>query len=126
MAGTVVITQGEGVSSPNKRIVFDWTSDAAGAVNGTLSRRLNGYIRAVKTNPDNTAAPTDLYDITLTDEDGFDVLAGAGANRSTVNTEQIQPTINSQPVAVDSPLELKITNAGNAKKGRLILILSSK
>lgn len=104
-----------------------WTSDAAGRVVARTDRALFGTIARVVTNPGGTA-PTDDYDITVTDDDGADVLAGKGSNRDTANTEQVVPligdgTTTQQPVAVGSRLTLNITNAGNAKVGEFIVYL---
>jgi hypothetical protein len=52
-----------------------------------------GYIAKVVTDPGSTA-PTDDYDITLTDDTtGADLLGGEGADRDTANTEEVVPKI---------------------------------
>ena len=63
------------------------------------------------TNP-GTPAPTANYDITLTDEDGIDLLDGAGANRHTSNSESFYPLIGAQPFAqpILGTITLNITN----------------
>jgi len=55
---------------------------------------INGYVFLVVTNPGATA-PTDDYDITLTDSDSVDVMGGTLANRDTANSEQAVPYIGS-------------------------------
>jgi hypothetical protein len=52
-----------------------------------------GYIYKMTTDPGSTA-PTDDYDITLTDDTtGADLLGGEGADRDTANTEEAVPKI---------------------------------
>src|SRR5262245_41986783 len=87
MAGTVVAT--EEVHGSLKKVYWAWTSSAGGAADGASSRAFNGVLERLVTVPDGVDAPTDNYDITIADEDGVDVLMGAGANRDTANTEQV-------------------------------------
>jgi hypothetical protein len=52
-----------------------------------------GYIHKVTTDPGSTA-PTDDYDITLTDDTtGADLMGGELANRDTANTEEAVPKV---------------------------------
>ena len=119
MAGTNVITQ-----SPRtvRKLILDWLSDASGDVNGTKVE-VSGEILRVTFKPDGGGTqPTALYDVTLDDDDGVDVLNGKGANLSNTATTTIAPmigdgTTTDKIVAVDGRLELKVTNAGNAKGG---------
>jgi len=112
MAGTVTTT--ESTHRPVKRVKFSWTSSAGGAADATTSNTYNGEVISFVTDPGATA-PTASYDITITDADSVDVLAGAGANRHTSNTEYVlQASLGG---CVDSTLTLAVTNAGNAKDG---------
>jgi len=127
-AGSVTLTYGE--TRPTVRTVtLAWTSDAAGAVNGTLTKMVSGEVlRVVYVPGSGGTQPTDLYDLTLEDANGVDVLAGKGANLSNVNKTQICPligdgTTTNQRNAVDGTLELKVTNAGNAKTGTVVVYL---
>lgn len=127
-AGTNTIT----TTTTNRptRVSFAWTSNASGAVNGTLSSKLGGVISRVVFVPGtSTAQPTDLYDVTLLDEQGMDVLAGKGADLSNATATQVCPligdgTTTNQPVAVNGTLELKVANAGNAKSGAVHIYLT--
>jgi hypothetical protein len=78
-------------TSPIRKMIVTWTSATDGSVSHTITG-VNGEIYRVTTDPSATA-PTDNYDITLTDEDGVDVLVGLGANRDTATTESISPGI---------------------------------
>ena len=72
-----------------KKITFAWLSDdTAGTATGTTTFPYDGKLITLVTDP-GTAAPTDNYDVTVTDADGHDVLVGAGANRDTANTELV-------------------------------------
>lgn len=119
-AQTVTITE-ETVGSIQK-VVVAWTSDAAGDATGSTSGVFNGRVLAVVTDPDGTDAPTALYDVTMTDEDSVDVLNGTGADRSATAIEQVTDEASLGVVANDA-LTFTVSNAGNAKKGKLYLYI---
>jgi hypothetical protein len=122
MAGTVTVTEEAPFAGGSlRKIRFDWTSDAAGAADAVTEKAYNGCLERLVTIPDGVAAPTDNYDATLLDEDGADILMGAGANRDTANTEQV--LASSLGCVANDVLALHITNAGNAKKGALLVYL---
>ena len=110
---------------------FDWVSDGSG--NATLPSRLavSGEIQRVVFVPSATAAPTSLYDVTLTDADGIDVLAGQGANLSASAASSVCPgvplrdgtTVSVSTGVVDSVLTLNVSNAGASKAGKVIVYL---
>jgi len=105
------------------RIKWSWTSATGGTVTSPTVSSYYGEVLALLTDPGATA-PTDNYDITIEDPDGYDVMQGAAANRDTANTEQTVPTAKS--VAFGA-LTLKVTNAGDAKLGVAVLyILGTK
>lgn len=138
MAGSAsTITYDDGVDGGGLRasirtVRIAWTSDdTTGAVTATTRKIAGRLIKAV-TDPGATA-PTDDYDITITDEDSVDVLArcttGLG-NRDTANTEEVYFTVlntDSIPLStsiapvVCSKLTVAVTNAGNSKQGTIIL-----
>ena len=97
-----------------RKLRLAWTSATGGGWTGTTTNKYTGKIIGLKTDPGATA-PTDNYDITLTDSDGDDVLLGAGADRDTANTEYVASA--SLGMVVDSVLTLTIANAGDAKIG---------
>lgn len=118
-AGTA--TRTEVTAGPVKKIVWAWTSgDGAegGTVISTTSRSYSGKLIGLTTDP-GAAAPTDNWDLTVTDSAGHDVLLGAGANRDTVTTEHVAEA--SLGAVANSVLTLNITNAGDAKTGEVIL-----
>lgn len=110
-----------------RRIVVDWVGDAAdGTVPDTILPVFEGRLMELHTNP-GAVAPTDNYDITMTDAEAIDRLQGVGANRDTANTEQaivvfsgstIHPVVSRSDV-----LTLTIANnAVHSATGRIILI----
>lgn len=111
MAGTVTVV--EAAYGGVCKIQWSWTSTAGGAADLITTKSYYGEVLALVTNPDATA-PTDDYDITITDADGYDVMQGAGANRDTANTETAVPTAKS---VAFGKLTLNVTNAGSAKVG---------
>lgn len=121
MAGSITFSYSADRHGTVQVVTFDWTCTAGGAVSGVLSAPVNGVINRAVTVPDGGGTqPADLYDVTLKDEWGFDLLGGSGANRSQTATEEIVPTSR----AVAGTLELTVANAGNAKGGTLILLLT--
>ena len=115
-----------------RKVIADWTSDdTTGAVSGTCKKITGTLIKGV-TDPSATA-PTDNYDIAITDSEGLDVLGNCVdnlADRDTANTEEVyflvsnlaatDPAGNLHPVVCD-PLTISVTNAGNSKQGQVIL-----
>jgi hypothetical protein len=77
----------------------------------------------VDTDPSATA-PTDNYDLVLTDTLGIDLLQGQGANRDTANNES---TIFSVPFHHDGSrvVDLVVSAAGNAKSGTVYVWFDS-
>lgn len=103
-------------------IEMDWLSDASGDVSGTYTVKANGIIEKVLFISDTGGtAPTDLYDVTLLDENSDDVLEGGGANIAIASTPEAKvPVIGTYfKVAVNGKLQLVVANAGNAKGGEV-------
>lgn len=71
-------------------IKASWVSDSNGNATATTTKYYDGDLKGLCTIPgDSDGAPTDDYDITITDKYGIDVLMGAGINRDTANTEYV-------------------------------------
>jgi len=115
-----VITVTESTHTPVKKIKWTWTSSDAGAASLVTTNSYYGQVLALVTDPDGVSAPTDDYDITITDSEGYDVMQAAGANRDTANTETATPTATSVAHGV---LTINITNAGDTKKGTAVLYI---
>lgn len=129
--------------SESAKIVLDWVSSGTGTVSlpiaatlaaavaargglgGPRPSKVRGKLRAIEAAPGlygdlTTATPTDQYDITILDPYSADVLDGVGANQSSSVAASV---VSSDPIPVDSELTLTIANAGDTKKGRIILYL---
>lgn len=116
--GTVAITYSK--SRTIRSVTWSWIATAGGAA-GDVAVGISGEILRVVTNP-GSPAPSDNYDITIVDDDGFDVCAGLAQNRDTVNTESFVPltgdgTTTNQRFAVDGTLTLAVSNAGSGGAG---------
>jgi hypothetical protein len=125
MAASATFTAvGTAMSKDVVKYTWSWTSAADGTVSSASPYKISGEILRVVFNPGATA-PTTLYDITLTDENSMDVLAGQGGNLSEVNTTNVCPgvplkdgtTTSTRPIAVHDTLTLNVTNAGDSKQG---------
>ena len=128
-----------GAATPGKplramrRVTVTWTSDdTSGAVSGTSTEEYSGLFWGITTDPGATA-PTDNYDVCVTDETGLELLGGTagststngnGMNRDTTNTEFAQA--NPYPIPIDGPITLTLTACGNSKVGTIYLWVESR
>jgi hypothetical protein len=131
MAGTVTVAR-EAIDHQNKqgvgeRIIISWTSDASGNVSGTKVL-IRGLVMRMTTKPDGTDVPTDNYDITLPDPQAttLDLAQSLLLNRDTANSEVVNfsataALTNGSPIYINGAIDFTVANAGNAKKGTLIL-----
>lgn len=117
---------------------FDWTSDASGDVSGvgainiTRIDKPGGMINTIvgaQFVPDTGGtAPTDLYDATLINSDGVDVLQGVGADlpqsvTSISNYRTPLTTDGGYVLLMGDTLTPVVANAGNAKGGTIYLFI---
>ncbi len=118
-------------SEPARTITVDWESDSSGDFTETLER-IRGMILRVGFLPDaGGTQPTDLYDLTLTDKDGFDCLKGQGANLGNAADTETCPgqtvtdgtNTNIIPVMVDGDLTLVGANCGDTKGGVVVIYI---
>lgn len=104
-----------------KSLSLAWTSDGAtGAVSGIPTTNvISGEVLRFAFVPSGGGtAPTALYDVTLLDSNGADLMDGHGADRSATAAEQILTTAR---MAVDGPVTLTVANAGNSKQGTVVV-----
>lgn len=122
MVGTVTFTEKANITTV-KCIKMVWVSDASGNVTlQSTANKYDGEVLLLTTVPaGGGSAPTDNYDITLLDENGADVLCGAGQNRDTANTETVAKS--SLGAVAGSALTPNISNAGNAKGGTIYVYI---
>lgn len=121
MAGTATITT-VAKGAAIRAIRFALVGDASdGTVPATALPAFAGELIALETDPGATA-PTTLYDITLLDASGYDVLQGVGANRSATVTEKVAVVFTGTsvhpPIAGDDVLTLTI--AGQSVNSAII------
>ena len=123
MAESVTITEEKygNALQPVNKIKFEWTTAADGTATGQTSESYTGEIIRLVTVPSGAAAPTNLYDVAVNDEDTTDVLMSGGANRSDANTEQV--LASSLGCVANDKLTLEITNAGDTKSGTVYLYI---
>lgn len=94
-------------------------TDAGGDVQA-LSKEFFGQILRVTLAPNSSSAlaPTNLYDVTLTDIDGVDVFAGLGMNCSSAAAKTFCPMVGdgatSVPMTAYGALTLRVDNGGAA------------
>lgn len=111
-----------------KVLRFDWLSDdAAGTAAGASTKVVNGQILRIDWISDGVDTPDNLWDSTLLDADGVDVMLGLGADIAVAATQTEVPIVtdgnngNMAPIAVDSILTLAVAAAGNAKVGAVVV-----
>ena len=109
---------------PNQ-IKFAWTSDDEGAASAISPATLNGIVESVTFVPGaGDDAPSDNYDVTITDMYSVDILHGAGENRSSSATESISRSLATALGEVcNSQVTLNVSGAGANKKGAIYLNL---
>ena len=101
-------------------VKMTWVSASDGTGTGTTTYAYTGKLTRAAFDPDGGGTqPSDLYDITITDSDGFDVLNGLGANLS--NAANVIKTDNDGLTSCASKLTLNLTNAGDTKGGVVVL-----
>lgn len=89
-AGTCTVSEASAGSPMVRAITYSCTGDAStGSIPATSSPAIFGWVFKVVTIP-GTPSPTNLYDITLTDSNGIDVLSGQLADRSSTSPEEVK------------------------------------
>jgi hypothetical protein len=111
-------------------ITIAWTAHTDGTVTSTQSAdKLYGYIALVVVDP-GTPAPQALYDVTLTDSTGIDVMGGALADLSATAGLQTMPIIGPSGTTayagrfIDSKLTFNLSNNNvSGAKGTVYIYL---
>lgn len=97
-----------------------WLSTAGGAVQSDPIGADGSLVWARLASDGGGTAPTDLYDVTVTDEHGADLLAGGGANVTAATTVELHQRTTSLGFA-GGTITLTVANAGAAKGGTVYL-----
>lgn len=112
-----------------QKIVFDWTSTTGGAIDLSSTESFNGYLVGFETVP-GSVTPTDGYSLELRDDQGYDLLGGVGATRSSTLKQMVLPKdtgLNIGPIPLcGTVLRLIGTAAGSAKTGKAIAFIHHK
>jgi hypothetical protein len=119
MAETCTITEIKEHRGLSK-IVYEFTTSSDGSCTGETLGDYSGLIYYVISDPGSTA-PTAAWDFQLQDEDDYDVLNGAGADRSATSTEYLQASSNGLGVVMQNKLTLEVTNGGSGKNGKVVV-----
>ena len=131
MLGTITGVKTTGLSG--RKYTIDWKCDASGDANAYLDTDLSlglitGTVEFIETAPGEngdltTDLPTASYDLYLRDVHGYDWLGTALENRSGTVAEKVLPS--PVPILIGQHLRLIVDNAGNAKRGRIIIGVKS-
>lgn len=133
-AGSVTVTRSTANGGEVEIIAFAFIANAASAatVPSTSSSSVYpttraGYIIKVTTDP-GSPAPTDDYDITLTDDTtGADLLGGEGTDRDTATSEEVVPKMGNAYGAnfANKSFTLNLTgNSVNSAKGTVYVYIA--
>lgn len=108
-------------------MIIEWTANADGSFTTyDTEKSVVGYVVRIVTVP-GTPAPSDNYDIVLSDSYGCDIAGGDLADRDTSVTEHVIPKMGNSyaPPLVDGPLKLAINgNSAGKAKGKVIVYVS--
>lgn len=133
--GTLTITSDRvkpaGGSRAIRVLEFTWVADAGGDTNVTLTRAVSVTGTVVGLHAIPSGSTDDNYDVTLIDDDGVDVLNGAGTDLplSATSAENYRfpvDFLNSGPIViVNRDLTLVVDDGGNADTGviRIYILL---
>ncbi len=122
MASEVNITE-EAHERGFRKVTFDWTAHTDGVVTKVeTTGTYTGKVEVLVTDPDAGGdQPTDNYNLTITDDEGYDILAGAGLLRDDTNTETVLSA--SLGAVFESKIGPVIAAAGSANKGVIVLLI---
>jgi len=122
MTEVVTITE-EATKQGISRIKFTFEAAADGTATGETKGTYTGLVSYVVSDPDGTTAPTAAWDFQLQDDDDYDVLGGAGADRSATDTEYLSYGSDGLGSVFDSKLTLEVSGAGSGGKGIVVVTI---
>lgn len=104
-----------------RRVKFVWVSAESGTAEDTTSNYVDGVLLFAAFTPDSgDTQPSDAYDVTVKDGDGYDILCGNGADLSNAATVYKNSSDGLGAVS-SSPLTLAVENAGDSNGGTVCL-----
>lgn len=98
----------EGYNNQVRKVTCEFTADDTTGAFDTVTFTAYGYVEKVVTNP-GTTAPTDNYDVAITDADGANICSTNLDNRDTATSEQAL-CISGHPVWLSGVNTITITN----------------
>lgn len=117
-AGTATVSE-ERIGGIYK-VVYTWTTGVTDtAASGVSTKAYTGKVIKAYVVPDATDVPAANYDVALYDENGNDVLDGAGANANNSATT----VIDEQGVVANDTLEISVTNASTTSAGIIYVFI---
>lgn len=121
-AQVVTLTETEN-RYPIRKIKWDWLSTDTGVVSSaTLQQYTGAIVKVIFKSDTGGTQPTDAYDVTILDSDGFDVLNGEGANVNRA-APVIKTNLDQSMFVMGTTLTLTIAAAGDAKGGEVYLYI---
>ena len=103
------------------KIKYTLLSSSDGVDTEVTTKRYNGIIHSVSFDPDaGGTQPTDQWDVTITDADGFDVLCGNGQNLSNA-ANTYKTLVNGLGAVKSSLLTCNASGMGEGKGAVVVL-----
>ena len=121
MTESVTITEVSEKGNLSK-ISYVYVTAADGTATGETLSDYSGKIAYVISDPGATA-PTEGWNFQIQNEDNYDLLKGAGTDRSATITEYLHGDKDGLGVSVREKLTLEVTNGGNTKGGTVVVYL---
>jgi len=121
MTESVTITEVEEKAGYSK-ISYLYVTATDGTATGETLGDYTGRILYVISDPGATA-PTEGWDFQIQNEDNYDLIKGAGTDRSASITEYLQGETDGLGCAVREKLTLEVENGGNTKGGTVVVYI---
>ena len=116
-----VVTITEETQSWIKKVKFAITSATGGTATGTTTESYTGEVKRLVVIPGTTTAqPTNAFDVVVNDEDGYDILAGKGADKSNAAATTI---VASMGCVANDRITVSASNMGDVKQATVIVYL---
>lgn len=116
-----VVTKSEECATWVKKIKFSITSATDGTATATTTGNYTGEVLQLVVVPGtSTDQPTNEFDIAVNGEDGYDILAGQGADIDNTATTIVMSNLG---CVVNDVLALSASGMGAVKKADVILYL---
>lgn len=126
---TTAASVGKGWPNSFKVYQITWTTATDGTKAAISFPAVKGFLYAFESDPGSTA-PTDNYDVTITNSAGVDIMGAEATNRDTSVSERAFPKVGTgtfQPAPAHSDMSVNITNNSvNSATGTFYLYFTEK